>query len=377
MQIERNISRVALIWGKTGTASNASLWPARMAGRSESHTMSHRRVRNAIDLTLTTPLNPEVRNSLLVDLFHRADSLQHGEDKRRFRVRHHEVIEAIDAMVNSGDIREYQERYSPSLIALTSLPEPAVQSFLHDCDAVYAALRARYLENYSDLVGVDDLAEKAGIEADRFRRTLAVLNDNISVIAGSQGDYGDSHYKITPSERVLTLRTFEQALDELRAFQVAFGKWDYLSKPAAKQASKSPVANSTASPTRQWLDDLPGALGSLMMEIYSAQEAGLRALPAMGVRAAIDMACNDLVGDIGGFDAKLKELSKLGHVSDLQRETLSAVIHLGHASAHRGHTPDVADLHSIVDILERLLKSLYLDSETAQRLKSNTPSRGS
>lgn len=328
-------------------------------------------------MTTPQPLNAEVRQTLLVDLFQHADSLRYGEDKRRFRVRHHEVIETIDAMVNNGDIREYQERYSPSLLALTSIADEGVQSFLQDCDAVYTALRARYLENYVDFVSIDALAAQAGIEAGRFRRTLALLNENISVIAGSQGNFGDSEYKLIPSERVLTIRTFAQALDELRSFQAAFGGRDYMFGSAPEQASAPATASSTAHVNPRWIDDLPDVLRALMQEIYLAQHDGLRALPVMGVRAAIDMACNDLVGDIGGFDAKLKELAKLGHISGLQRETLAAVIHMGHASAHRGHIPDAEDVHSTVDILERLLKSLYLDSETAQRLKLNTPVRGS
>lgn len=290
-------------------------------------------------MTKPQSLDLGVRQALLLDLFSNSDPLQYGEDKRRFRVRHHETIEVIDALVGCGDIRENQERYSPSLLALSSVLDQNVREFLKDCDAVYAALRARYLENYSDLILVDDLAAQAGIESSRFRRVLAFLNENISVIAGSQGRYGDVGYKLTPSEKVLTVRTFNEALVELRDFQAAFGGRGYLSMPLLEQvAPPLPVVDQAAN-IPHWISDLPDALCALMREVYTAQHEGLRALTVMGVRAAIDMACNDLVGDNGGFDAKLRELGRLGHVSELQCETLTAVIHMGHASAHRGHIP--------------------------------------
>lgn len=283
------------------------------------------------------------------------------------------MIATIDAMVSDGDIREYQERYSPSLLALTVLIDQDAQDFLRDCSSVLAALRVRYLENYADLVAIECLAANANMECDRFRRSLAFLNENVAVVAGSQGRYGDPDYKVIPSEKVLTLRTIADAVNELRQYQTAFGGRSYVLRSSPELAPAA--SESSTPPVRPWVDELSLDLKALMNEIFFAQHAGLRALPVMGVRAAIDTACNDLVGDSGGFDAKLKELARLGHISDAQRETLVAVVQVGHASAHRGHTPNATDVDSTVDILERLLKSLYLDPETARRLKMNTPSR--
>lgn len=324
---------------------------------------------------MTNAQTTEVRQALLLDLFRCADALLSGEDKRRFRVRHHEAIEVIDAMVSSGEIREHRERYSPNLTALASLTEPDVQDFLRDCDVVYTALRSRYFENFIDLVSTDELAQKANIQPVRFRHTLALLNDNISVVAGSQGNYSDPDYKVIPAEKVLTVPTFRQALEELRIFQATFGRRGLPIRHSLEEDASQVTAFSEPISSRSWIGALPDALHALMQEIYLALDSGLRALTAMGVRAAIDMTCNDLVGDVGGFEAKLKELVSLGHVSQLQRETLSAVINMGHASAHRGHIPALADIASIVDILERLLKSLYLDADTVQRIRVNTPSR--
>ena len=311
-----------------------------------------------------------------MDLFHCTGPLQIGEDKRRFRVRHHEEIETIDAMVMGGEIREYQERYRPALLALTTLTDHEVLAFLGDCDAVFSALRARYLVNYVDPIAVDELAAQSGMDAGRFRRALGLLNEDVSVIAVSQGNHCDPDHKVSPAERVLTLRSFANAVFELQGLQSAFGGGKYFFNATSEELLGPVTAKMTTNSSPRWIVELPDDLGALLNEIHKARLEGLLALPVMGVRAAIDMACSNLVGDIGGFEAKLKELAKLGHVSEAQRRTLSAVIDLGHASAHRGHIPDSKDVDAIIDILERLLKSLYLDSETVDRLKLNTPSRG-
>ena len=319
--------------------------------------------------------DPELRRTLLVDLFRLAAPFLLGVSKQSFQVRHHELIEVIDALVSSGEIRENQGRLLPSLLSLTTLGDKEVQSFLQDCERVYEAMRNRYLENQVDTVGIDALAGVAGLDLDRFYRALALLKENLPLVGGSQGTIGEPDFRLLPSDHVLRMRTLPQAIEDLRKFQSAVGRGAL----QLERKSAQPVAQRSMDQNDrhgyQWFTELPAGLGALMAEIHVAQREGLRALAVMGVRAAVDMACNDMVGDRGGFGEKLRLLADQGHISTAQLNTLTVVVDLGHASAHRGHIPQIGDVEAVIDILERLVKFLYLDSKTTERIKQNTPAR--
>jgi len=172
---------------------------------------------------------------------------------------------------------------------------------------------------------------------------------------------------------VLELKTVQNVLTELQHYRSLRASWTGLPLESAAAAPSSPAH--AVLEQRQWLQQLPEDARALLVETYAAEKAGLRALVVMGVRAAIDMTCNHLVGDVGGFDKKLDALRDSALVSEAQRHALGAVVQVGHASAHRGHIPDVGDVNDVLDILERMLKAHYVDPHTAARLRQATPAR--
>lgn len=315
----------------------------------------------------------ELRSRLLLELFREAGPPKFSTDRRRFRATHHEHLKLLDEMVNQDEIRDRQDRYSPALLALSTLQDSEVQRFLDDCNLVVGMLRDRYLENQSDMVSAVELAERSGGPRDSFMRALAYLNENSSLLAGSQGVDGEPLAKVLPSEKALVLKDVSGVLTELRHFRALRAAPPLPPRELPPGSDVSPASRTEQE--RPWLGHLPADLQALLPEIYAAHSIGLRSLVAMGVRAAVDMTCNHLVGDLGGFDVKLEKLRGLGHISERQQQTLHAVVQLGHASAHRGHVPGIEDAKDALDILERALKAEYVDPHTTQRLKKATPAR--
>lgn len=124
-----------------------------------------------------------------------------------------------------------------------------------------------------------------------------------------------------------------------------------------------------------WYDEVPPKFRDLLDEVYGALSANMRALPSMGLRAVIDTLCVDLVGDIGGFGEKLKRLQDKGHIGDRERAILEIAVDVGSASAHRGHNPSKEDLNILLDIVEHLLRGIYVLHPASEKLKAATPPR--
>ena len=316
----------------------------------------------------------ETRATLLLDLFRQAVAPRFAVDRRPFRARHHEHLRTLDDMVTADEIRDKQGFYSAALLALSELsPDPDVRMLLDDCGIVLRVLQDRYLENQADLIGSETLAVRAGLPRSRFDRALIYLHENVSLLGGSQQGNEGPLQMVLPAEKVIELKTVEDVFAELREYRKMRASWAGLPLQSAAAAPDTPAH--AVIETRQWLQDLPEDVRALLVETYAAQGIGLRALVLMGVRAAVDMTCNHLVGDLNRFDKKLDALRSEGFISDTQRQALEAVIQLGHASAHRGHIPQIGDVSDVLEILERVLKAHYVDPRTAERLLQATPPR--
>jgi hypothetical protein len=124
-----------------------------------------------------------------------------------------------------------------------------------------------------------------------------------------------------------------------------------------------------------WFFRLPEAPLGLLAEIYGALAIDLRALPAMGVRAIIDLVCVELIGDVGSFDKKVASLRDEGHITATEQTILAAAIDAGSAAAHRGHIPTRDDLTTLIDIAERVVYGHYILPGAARKLEANTPTR--
>jgi hypothetical protein len=146
-----------------------------------------------------------------------------------------------------------------------------------------------------------------------------------------------------------------------------FSEWDYpdvrfFPPPVSRRKPK-------------WFYDIPNELRSLLEEIYNSLNANTTALPLMGARAVLDKVIVNKVGDVGTFAEKLKNLETHGFISQKNREVLDAALDAGSAAAHRGYAPKLADVQTVMDIVENLLQSLYVLDKAAADIKKSTPPR--
>lgn len=119
-----------------------------------------------------------------------------------------------------------------------------------------------------------------------------------------------------------------------------------------------------------WANQLPNDWRQLMYETYTALHANSRRLAMMGARTLIDLYMNETVGDVGGFEQKLKALTNGGFLAEMDRGLLNAALNAGSASAHRGHNPTFGQITSTMDIVENLLQKYPLQKSAAELSKS-------
>jgi Domain of unknown function (DUF4145) len=149
----------------------------------------------------------------------------------------------------------------------------------------------------------------------------------------------------------------------------------FLFLPIGEEAEISyfPARSSRHRPSWSW--GLPPELRELLGEVYTALQSNSPRLALMGIRAVVDVAILEKVGDAGSFVEKLAVLEREGYVGQKQRNFLSAVLDAGSAAAHRGHTASEQGLEYAMDIVENLLQAVYALEGAAEHLREATPPR--
>ena len=124
-----------------------------------------------------------------------------------------------------------------------------------------------------------------------------------------------------------------------------------------------------------WLHDIDDKdTKQLLEEVYAALHADSRRLAMMGCRAILDRVLVRAVGDVGGFEEKLRRMAKERLLSETHQGILSAAIDAGSASAHRGYSPDPTVLEHVVAIVEHVVFAGVL-SNRADGVRRETPAR--
>lgn len=95
----------------------------------------------------------------------------------------------------------------------------------------------------------------------------------------------------------------------------------------------------------------------------------------MGARAVIDLAVARMLGaDPDNFTAGMNELVAAKRLSDEERALIDAAFDAGSAAMHRGHQPEVDDVNTAIDIVERVVHAEVLKKK-AKALADATPKR--
>jgi hypothetical protein len=135
----------------------------------------------------------------------------------------------------------------------------------------------------------------------------------------------------------------------------------------------------TARQRPKWLETLRSrdkSLGLLLDEMYSALDADLRVLAAIGARTAFDRASELLGVDPAiSFQEKLDSLGVNGKISLDEETTLDALVDAGSAAAHRAWRPQTDELNTMVDVVESFLYRSLIVGDGIARLKASVPEK--
>ena len=303
-----------------------------------------------------------------------------GVDAAAFRAKHYDRIDAIGALESMGYVRKADDRYFVGLTALTQLDSPTSKQIMADAERLFSVLRTHYSKSQRTPLFIDSLSAAAKVSDHSTRVALSYM-----VEAPCWGGYTTSFFgkevpNITPAESILGFKSFADAVRRLREWQ-AVRVHERPMSPRSTLAIESLLSQSSFPRPRDlfqkpdWVSQIPDTPRALLEEIYAALNTDLRALPAMGIRAVIDVVCVELVGDKGSFESRLDRIREFGQISQPDREHLAAAFDTGSASAHRGHIPNAEDLRTLVDTVERLLHGHYVLPAATQKMKMNTPLR--
>ncbi len=128
----------------------------------------------------------------------------------------------------------------------------------------------------------------------------------------------------------------------------------------------------------EWLTwfNLETHLYELLSETYSALNVDARVLAATGARTVFDRASELLKIDPAlTFKEKLDHLHKNGHIGTSELSSLNLLTDAGGAAAHRGWKPSLAQLNTVMSIVEAFIyRTFVLDAEV-KKLKTQIPRR--
>jgi len=118
-----------------------------------------------------------------------------------------------------------------------------------------------------------------------------------------------------------------------------------------------------------WLAKLPENYRSILDEVYSALDNSLFRLASAGTRTVMDCLIIEQIGDVGGFEEKVKELISKGIIDSVEQDFLLVLIDAGSASIHRNFKPDEDSIKHMMDILEKILFKVCIEPEEKKALK--------
>lgn len=322
---------------------------------------------------------------LLEKIFEVSRKTRSGVDVLNFRANHEDQLDDIDRMESVGLLRKEGDKYFVSLVGLELLCDGRAKELLARFDEIFDVLRKFYKRNQRDHLVLGDLSRFVQLPLEEVRLCLSYMVEGLWWGGRSTDFYAAEGAYIKPSESILKYKTFRDVIAQMREWivQRISDRTHHLGNSVFTRGFPAPSFRNIAEGAldgaiRQkpdWYEKLDVEYRTLLDEVYLGLASGMQTLPAMGLRTIIDIVCNKLVGDLGQFGKKLDALLEGGHVNKNERDILAIAVDVGSASAHRGYMPNMEDLNTLLDIVEHLLKGVYVLRPASQRLKSATPSR--
>lgn len=311
-----------------------------------------------------------------------------GTDAVEFRARNAAQLRRLDDLETQRWLIRKDDWYRLPLAALAVLGSSKSKTLVADAATIFRALVRCYRAEPRTPVRISSLAASCKLDELRVREALSYMLE-APWYGGHSTDLFSrpaNETTVTPSEGVVRRPTWKAWLDERvrqRGEEVrAHKEWGGSPSLNTLQPSKSESdsltreSRSVTVAATAWHRRLPPKLRHAYVEILKARENDLRWLAAIGLRGIVEIVAITALGsDVPTFKKKLELLHDSRYISDSDLRTLEAVIEVGNASAHRGHKPSSDDFEALLEIVEQLLRRLFILETAAARAKGKVPAR--
>jgi hypothetical protein len=132
-------------------------------------------------------------------------------------------------------------------------------------------------------------------------------------------------------------------------------------------------------PGRTALEDLnclPSKLQQVYEETRLALTEDLAVLTGIGIRAIVETVCNENRASGRNLFQKITGLINLGSISVKEAEILHDLRFMGNEAAHKVKTHTQTELNLAFDVVEHLLKTVYILPQQTKRLPKEPRHRG-
>lgn len=129
--------------------------------------------------------------------------------------------------------------------------------------------------------------------------------------------------------------------------------------PKAQESQRSAIETS----------DLPDPIARIYRETVIAFNAGALILTGGGLRAIAEALCQEKNVSGDNLQTKIDNLAREGFLAIAQATLLHEERYLGNAALHEIVAPSRRDVEDGFDIIETLLKTIYILPEKAERLR--------
>jgi len=118
------------------------------------------------------------------------------------------------------------------------------------------------------------------------------------------------------------------------------------------------------------VNHLPFELQKIYQESRSALMEGLKVLTGIGIRAIVETVCREKNSPGKKLEAQIEGLVTLNLITRTDAEILHDLRFMGNKAAHEVKTHSTLELNLAFDVVEHLLKAVYILPEQAKRLPS-------
>lgn len=119
---------------------------------------------------------------------------------------------------------------------------------------------------------------------------------------------------------------------------------------------------------------VPSKIEDLYNETISCLNAGCRILVVAGLRALVEAICLNDGLTKGNLNAKINLLHGKARITEHQAQALHEVRYFGNAALHEISEPDEEELRLGIEVIESVIKHLFIDPVRTKRLKQKRTS---